>query len=117
MPQFLEALCRVSQCKAFPTDEECGHAVVEGWLPDSMSNAGAYLLQMAANSPDSYQNFMQERRVPWPKLQSIQAVERCVEHLIHLLITHCHGGLARKPSLGWALTQRQVEWAFGGGAS
>ena len=60
MPQFLEALCRVSQCKAFPTDEECGHAVVEGWLPDSMSNAGAYLLQVRVA--------FTTMRVPWVPL-------------------------------------------------
>ena len=82
---FYEALVRMSIMVALPTDMEIEEA--------GAADAGAFLLAMQANAPRTYREFLQTHR---PKLGdpdgsdyddvALQPAERCLEHLIKLLV-------------------------------
>ena len=50
---------------------------------------------------------MRERAGQWAEPPSHQPVERCVEHLIHMMIVHCQGRENRKAA-DLALSEKQV---------
>ena len=101
---FLEALCRVAGLKALPTDEEVAAA--------GSGNAGTHLLRMASDSPPDYERLLNERATLWGSPPALQPLARCVEHLCHMMIVHCQGGLRRPPNAKMALTVREVQWGF-----
>ena len=105
---FLEALCRVAGLKSFPTDEEL--------LEAGSENAGTHLLKLASENEDEYKKLLRERAAPWGSPPSHQPLARCVEHLCHMLIVHCQGGLKRTAT-DFLLTDAQVKWGFNGNRS
>ena len=102
---FLEALCRVAVLKALPTDEELHAAGDDG--AGHPFNAGTYLLELAASRPAEYVQMLRERATEWGAPPA-QPMERCVEHLVHIMAVHCQGGLLRRGGDSFSLTQRQV---------
>ena len=113
--QFLEALCRLSQLKALPTDDEINAALVsEGWLSEDSADAGTYMLTLSGINPARYKQLMTTRCPPWGVGHESQPVWRAVDHLIHMLIVKCQGGLSRKVENGYKLTPAQAEWLFSG---
>ena len=97
---FLEALCRLAVVKALPTDEEVERA--------GCSNAAQHLLQLEERDLATYNRFLMERRRSSAKIQDLQPVARCVEHLVHMIIVKTQGGLARDEKHGYTLTEKQV---------
>ena len=97
-----QALCRIAGLKSFPTDGE-----IESSDHD---NAATYLLNLAIDDPEAYKALLCERAASWGEPPTLQPLARCVEHLCHLIIVHCQGGLKRKPSArdSFALTERDV---------
>ena len=96
---FLEALCRLAALKALPTDEEIAES--------GYGNAGTHLINMAAVAPEAYERLLQERAVEWGQPPQLQPIERCVEHVCHMMIVHCQGG-SERTAKDFALSQRQV---------
>ena len=82
---FLEALVRLSMMCSLPTQmdlEEAGAA-----------DAGEYLLGMQAKEPKAYARFLRKNRPKFTdpdgsdyEKHALQPVEKCVEHLIKLLV-------------------------------
>ena len=104
---WLEALCRVAALKALPTGDEIAAA--------GTGNAGTHLLQLARESPPDYEAMLCERATRWGQLPSLQPLARCVEHLCHMIIVHCQGGLRRPPSaplVGASVTRKDVRSGF-----
>jgi hypothetical protein len=99
---WLEALCRLSVLKALPTDEEIGEA--------GCDDCGTYMLQLLRDDAAAYNKMLTTRDSPWGTVKpTLQPVARCVEHVIHMIIVHCHGGLTRHTATsGWDVTERQV---------
>ena len=77
---FLEALCRVSVCKAWPYPEEIEAA--------GAGNAGAYMLQLKGEEPDKHAEILATRAVPWGH-RPLQPIARCVEMMCELLVVTC----------------------------
>ena len=77
---FLEALCRCSVCKAWPTRAEIEAA--------ETFNAGAHLLNMRGEDPPGYEKLQRERAAPWG-VPPLQPVAVCVAMLCELLIVKC----------------------------
>ena len=101
--------------KALPTDEEINAAIVsEGWLSENSADAGTYMLTLAGADPARYNQLMTTRCPPWGVGHENQPVWRAVDHLIHMMIVKCQGGLSRKLDKGYKLTQAQAEWLFSG---
>lgn len=101
---FCEALCRVAVIKALPTDEEVEAA--------GCSNAAQYLLNLEERDLAAYNRFLMERRRSSAKIQDLQPVARCLEHLVHMIIVTAQGGLARDEKNGFALTEKQVNYTL-----
>ena len=97
---FLEALCRLSVLKAFPTDEEIAEA--------GEACAGTYLKALAFNDTNAYEALLEERAPKWGHAP-FQPVHRCVDHLISMLIVECQQGQAGD----MVLTEREVALFFG----
>ena len=99
-----QALCRIAGLKALPTDEEIATT--------PHGNAGTYLLHLATDDPNALERLKQTRAAQWgsPPLQ--QPLERCVEHLIHILIVVIQGGLQRLSIDELSLTDRQTRKGF-----
>ena len=97
---FLEALCRVAVLKAFPTAEE----IAEVGMPD----APRYLRHLAVEHPLAYDRLLRERRSSWgkPSATTHEAVSKCVEHVLHILVVACQDGT---PATGYTLAAVQVE--------
>ena len=66
---WLEALCRLSQLKAMPTDDEIASD------PHS-HDACTYLLRLAVRDPAAYSALLDERSASWGRLQTAQPMER-----------------------------------------
>ena len=66
---WLEALCRLSQLKAMPTDDEIASD------PHS-HDACTYLLRLAVRDPAAYSALLDERCASWGRLQTAQPMER-----------------------------------------
>ena len=102
---FLEALCRLSQVKALPTDDE----IAAGGSHDACT----HLLTLASDNPAAYGELLATRAGRWGAVQPVQAIDRCVEFMCHLLIVQCQGGLDRNAaSADLVLTEKQAKWAF-----
>lgn len=80
---FLEALCRCSVCKAWPTHEEIQEA--------ESGNAGVHIVNMRRDEPDAYAELLATRAVPWGG-QPMQHISYCIENLCSYLITMCEQG-------------------------
>ena len=88
-----------AEIKALPTDEEIAES--------GDGNAGTHLINMAAVAPEAYERLLKERAVEWGQPPQLQPVERCVEHVCHMMIVHCQGG-SERTAKDFALSQRQV---------
>lgn len=104
---FLEALCRLSSIKALPTEEEIQEAGYE--------DAGTYMLQLALEEPDEYQELLRMRGGTWGCRPTLQPIDRCVEFMCHLLIVQCQGGLERKENSDLVLTEKLAKWGIANG--
>jgi hypothetical protein len=93
---FLEAICRLSVRKAFPTTEELEKS-------EDHECAGTYILRLRSESPEEYAALLRKRSRPWG-VEPPEPCHRCVEHLCSLLIHTCQGGKGD----GRALTEREV---------
>lgn len=101
---FLEALCRLSTIKALPTDKEIQEAGYE--------DACTYLLQLANEEQDEYQELLKTREGTWGVPPTLQPIDRCVEFMCHLLIVQCQGGLERKEGSDLVLTEKLAKWGI-----
>ena len=98
---FLEAICRLAILKGLPTD----HDIKAG----KCSDAAEYLEKLWTDSPDEYQLFIEERATPWGGTPQ-QPTDRCVAHLIKLLVHTIKAISAGNPET--SLSQHDVEkWA------
>ena len=97
---FLEALCRCSVCKAWPTREEMEAA--------ESANAGVHLLNLQRDDPVAYDKLLEERNVAWGATPR-QRVSYCVEHFCSYLIAICQLGKGDAPYNGVGpLTEKEV---------
>lgn len=78
------------------------------------SNACDFLLSLKSSDPPAYLAFLRTRCGQWGVPPTQQPVARCVEHLIHVLIVLCQGGLARPESADFKLTEQQAVAGFRG---
>ena len=101
---FLEVLCRIARLKALPTDDEV-RAVGSG-------DAATYLLELESSDPDAFGEFVRTHALPWGAASSMQPLERCVEHLCHVLIADLQGGIARDPNAGFNMAAKDVRRAL-----
>lgn len=92
---FLEALCRLCVCKAWPTQEELQAAEIE--------SVGEYLRQLKSNQPEVYADLLSKRNVRWGA-EPLQSMPLCIDHLCSLLIVTCQQGNGN----GQALTEKEV---------
>ena len=95
---FLEAICRCSVCKAWPTRAEIADA--------GTGNAGVHMLHLKSEDPDMYDALLATRSVPFGRAPSM-AMATCVEMMCELLIVTCkqrRGG----SGLSLALTDKEV---------
>jgi hypothetical protein len=107
---FLEALCRLSVLKAWPTDEELTRPPdAAPDAPPAAPDAPRYLSALSEASPARYERFMQERRSAWGRPSGVPPVHRCVEHLCHRLILMCTGEAEGTAPSSYALSVAQVE--------
>ena len=74
---FLEAICRLSVLKALPTDDEIATA--------GFSDAGLYMRHLKETDENAYEKMLAARAAPWPGAAP-QPIERCVEHIITIII-------------------------------
>lgn len=65
--------------KALPTDTEIERA------PSDVNDAGIYMKQLALQDEAAYQQMLRTRRTAWGGPPD-QPMERCVDHLIALII-------------------------------
>lgn len=75
---FLEALCRLATLKALPIDDEIAAA------PDNVRDAGSFMQALEENE-SSYNRFLNARNQKWGG-EPRQPIERCVDHLIAVII-------------------------------
>ena len=80
---FLDALCRCSVCKAWPTSDEIEAA--------GTGNAGAHLQQMKRETPEAYAELLKARAGAWGH-EPLQHSTACIEHLCCFLIVACRTG-------------------------
>ena len=95
---FLECICRISQMKSLPTDDEIeayGHA-----------HAGSYMNWMKNQDEEAYELMIRKRATPWGSEQTYQPVARCVDHVIAMLIYVFEAETAGSDNL--ALTEREA---------
>ena len=74
---FLEALCRLASMKSLPTDEEIERA--------KCRDAAEYLEKLHDYDIAKYNDLMESRATPWGETP-IQPIERCVAHLLCIII-------------------------------
>ena len=55
-----------------------------------------------------YNALLKERAGLWGEANRFQPIERCVEHLIHMMIVHCQGREKRR-STDFNLTTKEVK--------
>ena len=97
---FLEALCRVAQMKAFPTDGE----ITSADQPD----AGSYLTWLIETDVDAYEQLIDTRSTPWGGTPP-QPHHRCVAHLLSVVLRTVEAGSRGSDDL--SVTQREVsDW-------
>jgi hypothetical protein len=101
---FLEALCRCSVMKAWPTPEEIEAA--------GTGNAGEHLIQLKHEDPEEFDTLLTKRAIPWGA-DPILPIEVCVENMCSVLISTClklqgKGKLAFRP----LLTEKEVTTAL-----
>ena len=103
---FLEALVRLSLVVALPTDLELEEA--------KAADAGEFLLAMQTHSPTEFQSFLSTHR---PRHQdhdgsdyaahALQPAERCLEHLIKLIVrtvqTNTSHNASKDIALNWTV--------------
>ena len=77
---WLEALCRVSVCKAWPTREEIEAA--------EAGCAGTYLYNKKRDDPEGYAELLSSRNITWGK-EPTQHISHCIDHLCSYLIVMC----------------------------
>jgi len=75
---FLEALVRIAPMKALPTDEEIAEA--------GQADAGMYLQWLGQTDEAAYENLLEERATPWGAESADQPIDRCVAHVISIII-------------------------------
>jgi len=95
---FFEALVHVSLMKALPTDEEVEEA---GAL-----DAGV-LIRRLKERPLEYGKWCEQHAVRWEDEPS-QPVERCVDHLLHLIGRTVKGGSLASDAKLTKLTEKEV---------
>jgi hypothetical protein len=105
---FLEALVRLSLVVALPTDLELEEA--------NAADAGEFLLAMQTHSPIEYQSFLSTHR---PRHQdhdgsdyaahALQPSERCLEHLIKLIVRTVQTNTSHSASKDILALDRTVE--------
>jgi hypothetical protein len=76
---FLEAIVRAAILKALPTDGE-----IEG-APTEVQDAGSFLMRLEVEDHEEYKRMMLERKTQWAG-EPDQPIERCVSHLIAVII-------------------------------
>ena len=87
---FLEALCRVAQHKALPTDEEI--ASVHDTHRAQVRHAGSFLAYLEHVNAAAYNEMLHARHTPWGEPTSRlaqqwqQPIDRRVEHTIAILV-------------------------------
>ena len=74
---FLEAICRMAMMKALPTDEEI--------LAAECEDAAVYLARLELSDTIAYEQLLQ-RKTPWGADQKRQPPDRCVAHLIAIML-------------------------------
>lgn len=80
---LLEALCRLAALKALPTDAEIA---VSARTHGHEVDAGAYMFKLQATDSHGYQRLLKERAGRWGSVQVLQPFERCVNHLLAIVI-------------------------------
>ena len=81
------------------------------------TDAGTYLLKLAAEDLEAYKELVVARRGEWGVLSPVQPIERAVDLLCQLLIVQCQGGLARPEGSDLVLTERNAVAAIGRGCA
>lgn len=77
---FLEALCRCSVCKAWPSPGEVDAG--------GTGNAGAHMIWLKNENPEAYAALLRERSVAWGG-EPTQRIQTCVENMCVLLVSTC----------------------------
>ena len=75
---FLELLVRVACIKPWPTPDEVRRACC--------LDAGHFLIELQAESPQLYDEWCEARRRPWHAPEPAQPVAMCVRHLLTLVL-------------------------------
>ena len=95
---FLEGLVRASTMKALPTTSEL--------LRANVSDAGLFLVELRGN-PAAYATFVEARERAWDApLQ--QPIERCVEHLVSLIIRTVDASIGRASHEARGISKSEV---------
>ena len=84
---FVEVLCRISALKATPSDAELGKA----------KNAAEYLESLRVSDAEAYSALLKERARPFG-CEPAQPLDRCMHHLMSMLIRAISGAGAREVS-------------------
>jgi hypothetical protein len=69
---------QIAPMKALPTDEEIAEA--------GQADAGMYLQWLAETDEAAYENLLEERATPWGAESADQPIDRCVAHVISIII-------------------------------
>ena len=101
----MEALCRLAIQKALPTDEEINAA------PSDVTDAGRYMRYLELEHHGNYQEMLKARRRAWGSTPT-QPMERCIAHLIAIIIRAVESSCVDEQSPGkdeLKLTDAQME--------
>ena len=102
---FLEALVRTACLKALPTDEEITAA--------GFTDAAAYMRWYCVEDEDGYMEMLATRGVQWGD-DPPQPTDRCVEHVMSIIIRHIESATTMDKDSNLALSAKEVrKWWSG----
>ena len=101
---FLEALVRVACLKPWPTPQEVRSA---GCL-----DAGHFLIELQAESPQLYDDWCGERRRPWHAPEPAQPAAMCVRHLLSLLLRTIEASTPSQGAHDMRVTEIEVKYFY-----
>ena len=89
----MEALCRVSQLKALPTDKQIEESGQE--------DGGAFLLGLEDNDNMAFKAFLKshDNKMEWGDEHRGQPIARRVEHLVHMIVRVIEGAVTKQTDM------------------